>query len=139
MPKQARINRIKALRCYTIEEAAEVSDVSPRTISNWVTSGLPIMRNERPALLRGDDLIKFIKNQRKQRKHHLALDRFYCVRCRVPRKAAGDVFECQASGQHLTLIAMCNACETIPRKPISHTNLSKLRDLLEVDCGEGVA
>lgn len=138
MPKQARINRIKAFRCYTIDEAAEVSGVSPRTVSNWVASGLPIMRNERPALLRGDDLIKFIKGQRKERRHRLALDRLYCVRCRVPRKAAGDFVECQANGQRLTLIAMCDVCETILRKPISRTDLPKLRELLEVDYGEGV-
>tara|TARA_R110002110_G_scaffold14957_1_gene68398 strand:- start:13 stop:432 length:420 start_codon:yes stop_codon:yes gene_type:complete len=138
MPKQARINRIKAFRCYTIHEAAEVSGVSPRTISNWVKSGLRIMHDKRPALLRGDDLIKFIKDQRKQRKHPLMLDRFYCVRCRAPRKAAGDLAECQDTGKRLTLIAMCEVCETILRKPLARADLPKLRELLDVGLDVGV-
>jgi hypothetical protein len=138
MPKQARINRIKGFRCYTIPEAAEVSGVSTRTIRNWVGSGLRIMQDKHPALVRGDDLISFIKGQRNQRKHRLALDRFYCVRCRVPRQAAGDLAECQETGSRLTLIAICCACETILRKPIARADLPKLRSLLDVDTGEGV-
>ena len=39
MPKKARLNRIKSLQPYTIDEAAEVSGVSPRTIPNWVANG----------------------------------------------------------------------------------------------------
>jgi len=96
------------------------------------------MQGERPALVRGDDLIGFIKSQRKQRKHRLALDHFYCLRCRVPRKAAGDLAECQESGERFTLIAMCETCETILRKPVARADLSKLRGMLDFDIAEGM-
>lgn len=138
MPKQARVNKIRALRCYKVHEAAEVSGVSPRTIRNWVNAGLRIMQNEHPALVRGDDLIAFIKSQRTQRKHRLALDQFYCVRCRCPRMAAGNFAELQKVDDRLTLIAMCEDCETILRKPIARADLLKLRGLLELGIREGV-
>jgi len=135
MPKQPRLNRIKSLHSYTINEAAEVSGVSPRTIRNWATSGLRLMQDDRPALVRGDDLIAFIKGQRKQRKQRLALDQFYCLRCRAPRPAAGGFAECEVTGNRLVLIAMCAVCETILRKPVARADLSKLRGLLDIENG----
>ena len=85
MPKQARLNRIKSLHPYTIEEAAEVSGVSTRTIRNWAANGLRVMDAERPALIRGDDLRAYISGQRKSRKTKTTPDTIYCVCCRQTR------------------------------------------------------
>lgn len=138
MPKQPRLNRIKSLHSYTINEAAEVSGVSPRTIRNWAAGGLRLMQEDRPALVRGDDLITFIKAQRKQRKQSLPLDRFFCLRCRAPRATAGGLVECVQHGGRFTLIAICDVCETILRKPVARADLPRLRDLLDVvECGGG--
>lgn len=138
MPKQPRLNRIKSLHPYTIVEAAEVSGVTPRTIRNWAANGLRLMQDDRPALVRGDDLIAFIKGQRKQRKQRLALDQFFCLRCREARLAAGGFAECEVMGNRLVLIGMCAVCETLLRKPVAHADLPKLRDLLDIeDGGEG--
>lgn len=137
MPKQARINKIKAFRSYTIPEAAEVSGVSTRTIRSWSAKGLRVMRDEHPALIRGDELIGFIKAQRKRRKKSLSLDRFYCLRCRVPRKPAEDLVECQDSGGRLTLIAICESCETIMRKPIARSDFPKLGGLFDLSSEDG--
>jgi len=89
-------------------------------------------------MLTGDDLIKCIKDQRKHRKHPSKIDRLYCVRCRVPRKAAGDLAECQETRKRLTLIAMSEVCETILRKPLARADLPKLRELLGVGLDERV-
>lgn len=138
MPKQPRLNRIKSLHSYTINEAAEVSGVSPRTIRNWAANGLRLMQDDRPALVRGDDLIAFIKGQRKQRKQSLPLDRFYCLGCRAPRTGAGGFAECVEHGSRFTLIAICETCETIMRKPVARADLSKLRGMLDiVEAGGG--
>lgn len=133
MPKQARINRIKAFRSYTIPEAAEVSGVSARTIRNWSANGLRIMQDERPALIRGDDLTDFIKAQRKGRRQSLSLDQFYCLRCRKPRKPVENLVECQDVGGRLTLIAICETCETLLRKPVARSDLPKLSGLFDLD------
>lgn len=137
MPKQPRLNRIKSLHPYTINEAAEVSGVSPRTIRNWAANGLRLMQDDRPALVRGDDLIAYIKGQRKQRKQSLPLDRFYCLRCRAPRATAGGLAECVQHGGRFTLFAICEVCETILRKPVSRTDLPKLRRELDIVEGAG--
>lgn len=132
MPKHPRLNRIKSLHSYTINEAAEVSGVSPRTIRNWAANGLQLMQDHRPALVRGDDLIAFIKGQRKQRKQSLPLDRFYCLRCRTSSAAAGGLAECIEHESRFTLTAICEVCETILRKPVARADLSKLRGMLDL-------
>ena len=95
MPKQARLSGIKSFRCYTIEEAAEVSGVSSRTVRNWASDGLRVMDGTRPALIRGDDLRDHIKSQRSKRAVKTRIDTFYCVCCRRERRAAED--ECEYS------------------------------------------
>ncbi len=74
MPKRARLSRIKALRCYTIEEASDVAGVSDRTIRNWAKNGLQLLDSTRPVLIRGDDLRDYIKAQRDGRKIKTGLD-----------------------------------------------------------------
>lgn len=132
MPKQARLNRIKTLRCYTFPEAAEVCGVSERTVRNWAAAGLQVFDDERPAFLRGDDLLTFLKSQKKARKKRLALDRFYCLRCRHPRPAAGGMAECQSTDGRLTLIALCGECETVLHKPVALAALPELRRLFDL-------
>jgi len=89
MPKQARLNGIKSYRCYTMDEAAEVTRVSPRTVRNWAKEGLRLLDCARPVLIRRDELRQFITNQRADRKVTLGLDEFYCCPCRRASKAAG--------------------------------------------------
>lgn len=119
MPKQARLSGIKSFRSYTINEAAEVSGVSPRTIRSWIAQGLHVMDDERPTLIRGDDLRKFIKDQREGRKVKTAPDEFYCVCCKKARKAAEGFADCTIIGSRVKLTAFCEVCETVISKPIS--------------------
>ncbi|MCP3972373.1 MAG: helix-turn-helix domain-containing protein [Rhodobacteraceae bacterium] len=132
MPKQARLNRIKAFRTYTIEEAAEVSCVSSRTIRNWIAKGLRIMGGERPALIRGDDLRDFIKGQREGRKIKTALGAFFCVRCRRPRRAAGGFADCNITGKRVMLTALCEVCETVVSKPIAEACIPEIGRTLDL-------
>lgn len=132
MPKKARLSGIKAFRCYTIEEAAEVSDVSPRTIRNWAADGLRVMDAERPVLIRGDDLRDFIKEKRQGRKIKTAPDTFYCVCCRKSRKAAGSFADCDIKGKRVTLTALCEICGTIVSKPIAESRIPEIAQSLDL-------
>ena len=132
MPKQARLNRIKSFQPYTIEEAAEVSGVSPRTIRNWATNGLHVMDAERPALIRGDDLRAYIRSQRNSRKTKTALDAIYCVCCRQPRRPAGGMADCVITDTRATLTALCEFCETVISKPIAKARIPEISRKLDL-------
>ena len=118
MPKSATLTGIKTLRCYTIPEVAEVTGVSERTVRAWIKRGLAAMAGERPTLVRGDELISFIKRERAARKFSLAEDQLYCLRCRAPSKAAGGIADCEINGQRAKLTAICVVCEAMMHRPI---------------------
>lgn len=132
MPKQARLRGIKSFRCYTIEEAAEVSGVSPRTIRNWATDGLRVMDNTRPALIRGDDLHAHIKTKRKSRTTKTKIDTFYCFRCRKERGAAEGMADCEIKERRAKLTALCEVCGTVMSKPISEAAIVEIARTLDL-------
>lgn len=132
MPKQARLRGIKGARCYTIEEAADVSGVSPRTIRNWGKEGLPVMDSARPILIRGDDLRAHIEGKRKANKVRTALDTFYCMACRKARPAAGGFADCTLTGDRATLTALCDHCGTLLTKPVAQAQIPKIARLIDL-------
>lgn len=132
MPKQARLSGIKSFRCYTFEEAAEVSGVSPRTIRNWAKEGLHVMDDARPALIRGDDLRNHIKSQRAKRSVKTKIDTFYCVCCRAERRAAESIADCDLIGGRVKLTALCMTCGTVLSKPITETAIPEIARTLNL-------
>jgi hypothetical protein len=132
MPRKARLTGIKALRCYRVEEAAEVSGVSPRTIRNWIADGLPVLDGERPMLIRGDDLRDYIKGTRASRKVPTAPDEIYCPACRKARKAAGGFADCTVKDGRAMLTALCAVCENVVHKPVSVASIPDLERLLDL-------
>ena len=132
MPKKARLTGIKAFRCYTIEEAAAVAGVSPRTIRNWSKGGLRLLDCARPILIRGDDLRGFIKDGRERRKVKIEPDAFYCCRCRGPRTAAGGFADCVVDGARVTLTALCATCETVMSKPVAKARIPDIARTLDL-------
>ncbi|SMY09955.1 helix-turn-helix domain-containing protein [Flavimaricola marinus] len=132
MPKKARLSGIKAFRTYTINEAAEVSGVSPRTISNWVKGGLSVLDDERPVLIRGDDLRDYIKSQRSERSRKTRLDTFYCVRCKAQRAAAAAMADCDLKHGRARLTALCESCGTVVSKPVAEAKITELGRTLDL-------
>lgn len=132
MPKQARVSRIKSLRCYTVDEAAETVGISARTVRSWIADGLPVMKNDRPMLIRGDALRAFVEARRSARKISLAPDAFYCLSCRAARHPAEGFAECQRKGPRLMLTALCEVCETVMHKPVGEAQLAALRTRLDI-------
>lgn len=132
MPKQARLSRIKGLRSYTIMEAAEVSGVSPRTIHNWSKDGLRVMDEERPALIRGDDLRNHIKAKRNARATKTDPDTIYCVCCKRARKPAAGMADCVIRGNRATLTGLCDVCETVLSKPVAEALIPEIARTLDL-------
>jgi len=132
MPKQAKLNRIKAFRSYTIQEAADITGVSDHSIHNWGKNGLRMMDAARPTLIRGDDLRNYIKAQRSKHKSPTEPNTFYCVVCRRPRHAAANMADCIIVGNRATLTALCAICETVVSKPVAKANVTSLARLLDL-------
>jgi len=132
MPKKARLTGIKALKTYTIEEAAEVSGVSTRTIRNWARDGLRVMDRARPTLIRGDDLRNHIKSKRSKGAVKTRIDTFYCVSCRAERRAAEGMADCVISSGRAKLTALCETCGTLVSKPIAVNAIPELDRTLDL-------
>ncbi len=132
MPKQARLSGIKAFRCYTLEEAADITGVTTRTIRTWTKQGLQVMDSVRPTLIRGDDLSAFIKDRREGRKVKTGLDEFYCLPCRAARKAAGAMADCDIVGTRAKLTALCEHCETLVTKPVEKARIPEIARTLDL-------
>lgn len=132
MPKQARLTRIKSIRCYTYEEAASVTGISVRTIRAWSKGGLRVMDSQRPVLIRGDDLLAYLKAQRADQKCELARDEFYCLSCRKPRNAAEGLADCKLKGNRASLMALCSVCGTAVSKPVPKAELSEFERIFDL-------
>lgn len=132
MPKQAKLSGIKSFKCYTVQEAADISGVSAHTIRIWAKNGLRLMDSARPVLIRGDDLQNHIKAQRAARKVKTAPDQFYFVRCCAARSAAANLADCVITGNRVKLTALCETCESVVWKPVAQTQIAQLARTLDL-------
>ena len=74
--------RVKINRLYTTEEAARCCEVHRCTVRRWLKGGLANCDGERPHLIRGDMLRKFLQAKRVAAKRPCGPGQIYCVRCR---------------------------------------------------------
>lgn len=90
------------------------------------------MTDQRPHLVRGDDLRDFIRKMRRTRKTQVALHQFYCLGCRDARNAAGGFAECRIDGNSASLKAICEACGGIMNKSVTIARLPELGGKLDL-------
>src|SRR5258708_38230303 len=77
---------------YTVKEIARRLDMHQHTVRRWLQDGLvTIDDRRRPVLIRGQDLVDFLKCRRDSAKRGCPPGHIYCVKCRVPRMPAGDI------------------------------------------------
>ena len=93
MARRVNPRNIKIHQTYQIDQAAYALGVSIPTIRDWIKKGLPAMRAQTPFLIIGSDLREYIENSRRDAKAPLEVNQFYCLRCRSPRTALGDMLD----------------------------------------------
>ena len=81
---------VKLHRNYTVEEIARLYDAHKNTVRQWVKAGLPVLDDKRPMLILGRELAAFLQARRTKNKRSCQPGEMYCLRCRAPKKAAGD-------------------------------------------------
>lgn len=103
MSTKYNLSKIKRRRCYTPQEIAQLFGINRKTCTRWMQQGLePILPDTKPLLIRGSDLHKFLKEERKKRKQPLrSLDEFYCLACKKRVRAKKGSLDTVDSGQRI--------------------------------------
>lgn len=133
MPRRSSAARVKANRCYTVEEAAETVGVTPPTVRSWIRRGLRALIGQRPALILGFDLKEWIAAQRKPKSRPMLIGYLRCLSCKDARTPAfGMVDYHSLSGTHGRLAGFCNECEAPCSRIVSAKDLPAWRAFCEV-------
>ena len=124
-------SRIKIHHTYTIAEAATVVAVHAYTIRGWIDRGLPAMTGRKPILIKGSDLKQFIEARKQSRKKRCRSGELYCVKCREPRRPAGNMVDyLPAENGSSNLRGICPHCETLMHRRVSQASFAAVtRDL----------
>ena len=121
-------NLAKIHRNYTVEEVAELYGVFKGTVRAWIKAGLPVLNDKRPMLILGSDLIAFHQAKRTKNKRQCKPGEMYCVRCRAPKKPAGDMADCRIITEKIgNLEAICPDCDKIMNRRVSLSKLEQVR------------
>jgi hypothetical protein len=119
-------------RNYEVSELAHLLGVCKRTVRRWMGAGLPAIRDRKPALIMGQDVVDFLDRQAKP-KSRCGPGQFFCFRCHAPRSAAFAVAEIvNRSVASLNLRALCSVCAACVHRRVSRNRLGQDMPGIEV-------
>lgn len=131
-PRLAKIHRN-----YTVEEVAGLFGVHGNTVRGWVRQGLPTSDDRRPTLILGRDLRAFLHARRAAKKRPCRPGEIYCMRCREPRRPAGDMADYESTTESLgNLIGICPECDALMYRRVNPAKLDQVRGKLEITVPE---
>src|SRR5271165_1702912 len=128
---------VKIHRSYTVEEAARLFGTHKNTVRAWVKAGLPTRDSKRPTLILGRDLAAYLHARRTRNKRPCKPGEIYCVRCRAPKRPAGDMAEFQPTAGCLgNLIGICPDCEGMIFRRANCAKLAEIQEDLDITFSE---
>ncbi|MFH1980361.1 MAG: helix-turn-helix domain-containing protein [Pseudomonadota bacterium] len=126
--RQPNHRLVKIHRSYTVEEIATLFGVHKNTVRHWVKGGLATVDDKRPMLILGLVIVDFLKARRTKNKQKCKPGELYCVRCRAPKRPAGDMADYVAITDKIgNLVAICPDCDVIMNR---HVSLDKIDQIL---------
>lgn len=124
---------VKIHRNYTVEDIANLFGIHKNTVRGWVKAGLATSDDKRPMLILGHDLQAFLQMRRKRNKKTCKPGELYCVRCRAPKRAGGDMAEYSPVTEKFgNLIAICPDCDSIMNRLVSLAKLGQVRGNMDI-------
>jgi excisionase family DNA binding protein len=125
--------RVKIHRSYAVEQAARRLGVHKNTVRAWIKVGLPTIDDRRPILIRGSDLIAFLRARRARKKRPCSPGQMYCFRCRAPKFPAGDMAEYIAITEKVVnLTAICPDCTSMMHRLVSRAKLENFPAKMDI-------
>lgn len=118
--------RIKIHFDYSVSEAAKLLGVHKNTVKQWVKSGgLAVFTDSRPHLILGRELKRFLKAKKQASRKPCAAGELFCMKCRTPRRAAGDLLDYEPlSPTTGNMKGICSACETFIFRRIARAKIT---------------
>ena len=133
MSRHPNYRLLKIHRNYTVEEIARRLNVHKNTVRGWVKQGLPTIDRQRPTLIVGSVLSRFLQDRRRRHQKRCAPGEIYCVKCRAPvRPAEGIADYIPMTSSLATLTGICPACERLIYRRVSQATLDEARGDLEI-------
>jgi Helix-turn-helix domain len=131
-PRLAKIHR-----SYTVEEVSRLFAVHKNTVRAWLREGLKPIDDQRPTLVRGEELFRFLTNRRASTKRACGPGRIYCLACRAPKVPAGKMADCIQTGDTSgALQGICPDCNRMIYRRVNPQKLAAVRGDLEVTVHE---
>ena len=124
---------VKIHRNYTVEEAAKLFGIHKNTVRSWINAGLPHCHSCRPALGLGGEVAAFIQAKRARNKQTCLPGEMYCLRCRLPRKPAGEMADFQPLNDKTgNLVGICPICNVIINRRVSIAKIALVQGDLDI-------
>ena len=136
MKKNYNLRLIKTREAYTTAKICELLNVHERTVQEWYKEGLKKLNEQKPFLVMGHELKRFLEKKLKSRKTKLSPDEFYCTKCRKGVKPTNNVsiiVSVNSIGNKgykaMTIKGICENCNSKLNR-FSHTG--KLEDVKQM-------
>jgi hypothetical protein len=126
-PRLAKIHRN-----YSVEEISRLFALHKNTVRTWLRQGLKPIDDQRPILVRGEEICRFLTDRRARTKQACGPGRIFCLPCRAPKVPAGKMAECIQTGNSGTLQGICPDCNRMIYRRVNPQKLAAVRGDLEV-------
>ena len=128
---------VKIHRNYTVEDIARLFGTHKNTVRAWVKAGLPTCDSKRPMLILGRELAEYLKARRMKNKRPCGPGEIYCVRCRAPKRPAGDMADYLPITESLgNLEGICPDCSAMIYRRASQAKLREIQGNLDITFSE---
>ena len=127
-PRLAKIHR-----SYSVDEMAQLFNVHKNTIRAWFRQGLEAIDGQRPTVVRGEEIRRFLGERRARARVACGPGRIYCLPCRAPKFPAGNMAECVPTSDTTgTLRGICPDCDRMIYRTVNPQKIAAVRGDLDV-------
>jgi hypothetical protein len=124
---------VKIYRNYSVEQIALLFGTHKNTIRKWLKEGLAAIDDQRPTLVLGHELSRFLIERRQNAKQSCGPGRIFCVACRAPKVPAGHMADCiSTNGTMGNLCGICPDCDRLIYRRVNLVKLKHVRGDLEI-------